>query len=392
MRRPGVSLYFGSFEMSLQRRAVILVLDGLGARALGPYGNTWYKTPQFNRLAGESLLLEHVLSRQPLEPQTLWRPAVGHSAQVDSDWLLFSDDSALTQEMQGLCHRATWLQPQFSPSPADDWTETELARFFSAATEEMGSLNANQCLVLHSRSLLHCWDAPLEFRRRLGDAEDPSPPETTEPPAMVLNADHDPDERFGWQQAYGAQLEVLDHCLGGLLELISELPRSEQPLLIVTAGQAYPLGEHRIVGAPIELLYDEWIHVPGFVRWPGGTRAATRCLDLIPTSQLWTLARDYVTHPQGESTAFSQQPLPDRRRQWLTFHTPTLAAIRTHAWKLIRGPETCELFVKPDDRWEQNDIANRCSRVVEDLSGLLDLAATSDEPIELPPHLAFGQS
>jgi hypothetical protein len=52
------------------------------------------------------------------------------------------------------------------------------------------------------------------------------------------------------------------------------------------------------------------------------------------------------------------------------------AAIRTRAWFLrrLRGDRGWhdELFAKPDDRWEANEIASRCSDVVELLAAQLD--------------------
>ena len=41
-------------------------------------------------------------------------------------------------------------------------------------------------------------------------------------------------------------------------------------------------------------------------------------------------------------------------------------AIRTPAWYL-RQSDPPELFAKPDDRWEVNDVANRCHDVVDRL-------------------------
>ena len=35
--------------------AVVLVVDGLGAAMLGAYGNTWFETPNLDRLAARSL-------------------------------------------------------------------------------------------------------------------------------------------------------------------------------------------------------------------------------------------------------------------------------------------------------------------------------------------------
>ena len=54
------------------QHAIVLVVDRLAAPFLGPYGNTWLDTPQFNRLAASSMLMEHALieSTEPLGPMT----------------------------------------------------------------------------------------------------------------------------------------------------------------------------------------------------------------------------------------------------------------------------------------------------------------------------------
>jgi hypothetical protein len=46
-------------------------------------------------------------------------------------------------------------------------------------------------------------------------------------------------------------------------------------------------------------------------------------------------------------------------------------AIRTPAWFLRAGPRP-ELFAKPDDRWEVNNVASLCPEVVECLHDALD--------------------
>jgi hypothetical protein len=55
-------------------------------------------------------------------------------------------------------------------------------------------------------------------------------------------------------------------------------------------------------------------------------------------------------------------------------------AIRTAEWCLRQGPNpysdeiATELFVRPDDRWEANDVAKLCSEVVETLTNTLNAA------------------
>jgi len=69
-------------------------------------------------------------------------------------------------------------------------------------------------------------------------------------------------------------------------------------------------------------------------------------------------------------------------------------AIRTLAWMLRQpppgdagaAPPAVELYAKPDDRWEANEVANRCSDVAARLLSALDSfwSATSNSS-PLPP-------
>jgi hypothetical protein len=72
--------------------------------------------------------------------------------------------------------------------------------------------------------------------------------------------------------------------------------------------------------------------------------------------------------------------------------------IRTPAWMLRQLPPpisepgeqlptpTVELYAKPDDRWEANEIADRCPEVAERLLAVLDAATTANQPtMEIPP-------
>jgi hypothetical protein len=61
-------------------------------------------------------------------------------------------------------------------------------------------------------------------------------------------------------------------------------------------------------------------------------------------------------------------------------------AIRTPAW-FLRDGDAPELFAKPDDRWEVNNVASRCGEVVECLQDALAryaLALSAGRPLDLP--------
>src|SRR5207237_6073788 len=49
----------------IQRSAIVIVVDRLGAGFLGPHGNTWLETPEFNRLASQSFMCEQAVVDSP---------------------------------------------------------------------------------------------------------------------------------------------------------------------------------------------------------------------------------------------------------------------------------------------------------------------------------------
>jgi hypothetical protein len=81
---------------------------------------------------------------------------------------------------------------------------------------------------------------------------------------------------------------------------------------------------------------------------------------------LLTLAAAFVENRLSAFERFVEQPLPELTQPILSL-APGLAAIRTGDWKLIAAGERSELFAKPDDRWEQNDVHNRCRDTVDEL-------------------------
>src|SRR5689334_15122908 len=97
--------------------AVVLVIDRLGGGWLGPYGNTWLDTPNFNRLAARSVLCETMMAaapdlagayhglwtgRHPLQPQLGdISPLPDAASAAGALTILLHDDSELAQQPLG---------------------------------------------------------------------------------------------------------------------------------------------------------------------------------------------------------------------------------------------------------------------------------------------------
>src|SRR5437868_1442745 len=95
------------------RSAVVLVIDRLGAGWLGPYGNTWLDTPNFNRLAARSVLCETAIAdtadlatscrglwtgRHAMEPDDAGMASLpALAAAAGAHTLLVTDDSEIAE-------------------------------------------------------------------------------------------------------------------------------------------------------------------------------------------------------------------------------------------------------------------------------------------------------
>ncbi len=186
----------------------------------------------------------------------------------------------------------------------------------------------------------------------------------------------------------------MDTCLGAFLEFLDGLPAGRETLLTLTSARGFPLGEHRRVGPCDGALFGELVHVPWMMRFPDAAGAAARSQSLVEPADLWATLLDWwgVDAAPASPTAGSLLPLVRQQSVVLRDRLCILGegsqrAIRTPAWYLRAAAEP-ELFAKPADRWEINNVANRCQEVVECLQDALvqyELALSAGRVSELPP-------
>ena len=372
------------------RNTIVLIIDRLGAGYLGPYGNTWIDTPGFNRLAAQSMLIEFAMAdtiELPRLYRSYWR---GQHAASDGELAIGLPEIILPTAIQSalitdavevadlpdarLFDERLVLSPSPSPVVATELEQTELARVFAAALDWLETAPEPFLLWIHARGMDGAWDAPLEFRNQFADEDDPDPPNLAVPPAKRLDRDYDPDEMLGFQHAYAGQVALLDVCLGVFLETLGGLPNCEDTMLVATSPRGYPLGEHGRIGACDLALYGESIHVPWFLRLPAMAGAAVRCLDFVQPPDLCATILDWLELSHDDQHRWGQSilPLVDCIPQPWRDRTCSVAggftAFRSPAWLLHRHPDgQCELYAKPDDRLEANEVSTRCPEAVEAL-------------------------
>ncbi len=393
--------------------ALVLVIDRLGSSYLGPYGNTWIETPAWNQLASRSVLVESALN-DSADLSTLYHsywqgrhafsarhtqdvPALAeHLAGQDVQSWLVTDEPMVAEHagVQGFRERV--VLPPGEPHETEHVEQTQLARLFATAIDVLEQARPPFLIWVHARAMQGPWDAPYELRSRFAEDEDPDPPRCVVPPDCWLSEDYDPDELLGYQHAYGGQVSLLDTCLGILLDALWSSPASDTTALLATAARGYPLGEHRYVGCTERLLQAELLQVPWLWHCPRGEGAALRSHQLVQPPDVYPTLLEWFDVKRPDLSLWGRGALPrtlevepraahdragsvdDRQR-----------AIRVPGW-FLRHDATGKplLYVKPDDRWECNEIADRCQEVTDQLSEVLQAfadAARDDDRQRLAP-------
>ena len=409
--------------MNSNTQVIVLVLDRLQPSYIGPYGGSWVNTPSLNRLATESILVEHAIVDSPrIESiyQSYWRGvhACAHEASQDlptlaeqleqhcvATYLVTDEPQVVQQPCSEFFHECIQTESATPPQSAEHMDDTQLSSFMAQATEVLLSVPDTSLVWIHAQAMEGAWDTPYAMRCELADDEDPAPPDFVSPPQIAFADEPDPDLLLGITQAYAAEIEKLDQCLAGFLQALQALSNREI-MFILTSPRGFPLGQHRLVGGQ-QALYGELIHVP-YLMWFSDRRSAAERRQLIwQPPMLFATVLDFfgldvptsgygacsvLTDLHGRPTPLMQQACSIEGLE---------RSIRTPAWFYRKATKVQvatertsgdasfgELFVKPDDRWEVNEIRDRRNDVAEQLCRALrdfEQAACDGKLDQLPP-------
>jgi arylsulfatase A-like enzyme len=192
-------------------------------------------------------------------------------------------------------------------------------------------------------------------------------------------------ELFRLRRTYAGTVSLVDRWLGELFEAMRRMGRMDDTLVIFTSDQGEPLGEHGFVRRFRPWLYEELIHTPLIIRMPGGRHGGIRHQALVQTVDILpTIASALGLPPIGDDPApihghdllalirGEQTKLRDFACMGMDVAE---FAIRTHLWHLVvpmvesdpEEPRSPELFRKPEDRWDQNNVIEQNVEVAEHL-------------------------
>jgi arylsulfatase A-like enzyme len=407
-------------------KAIVLIARGLQAGALGCYGNQWIFTPALDALAAQGIVFDWHFAdhadaagarrawrsgRYQFPPDLPPSPKMGEGE--DTDLL-----NALRQQQ---IHTRLILDDScISPSEfAEGWDTVErvsaaegempldaVLEIVGAALEQLERRD-NWLLWVDLASLLPPWiDVPAEIEEAYfseeAEGEDQDDEEANEdedaeesdpltrftelPTAGPINREDD-HLYLSLQTSYAAAVSSVDAGVGQLLQALGGLVGGEDILLIVTTDSGQNLGEHGIVGTCRPWLHEELIHLPLLMRLPGAAEAGrrvsalTQAVDLAPTLADWFGAALADVHgrsllPLARGEVESIRPYACAGLQ---VGEAIEYAIRTPEWAFLlpieRSADDAErapqLYVKPDDRWEINNVLQHHFELGEQLERTL---------------------
>jgi arylsulfatase A-like enzyme len=385
-------------------KVVVINVRGLHLGYVSACGNEWIETPAFDRLAAEGVVFDnHVADRpDPAGARRAWRtgryefplPDGASPGEPAPDFLRPLKDRGVVTSL--VLDAGRPAPPEFAEGwdvvmeaePDEEGTALEYALEGAAQALEGLAETDSWLLWLDLAALLPPWEVPEEFLERylaepVEEDDEEEAPEALEPLLDPPAGSIDPRDDLTFirlQRTYAAAVSYLDAGLHVLLKELEGRHLLDDVLLIVTTDHGLPLGEHGAVGLSRARLHDELTHLPLLMRLPKGEQAGrhvsalTQPVDLMPTlldafglppapvhgHSLLALARG--TAEKVRDYACSGQRVGEAV-EW---------ALRSPGWAFLLPPGgAAQLYVKPDDRWELNDVVQHHPELAEHVEAVL---------------------
>jgi arylsulfatase A-like enzyme len=394
---------------------VVVVARGLRADMLGCYGNLWIETPNLDMLAAGGVLFDwHFADRAGPAAWHSWLTGRYRFADAAADdasdtfnlLKLLKVNGVVTCLVRDTHGQRAVVEPAgWDRVVAVESAEGEepLDQPLTAADKALKKLAKSErwLLWVELATLLPPWDTPADFLQSYFEAEEPEDDhedgdagpanteealEPIEPLARPTLGPIDPsddDLYYRLQSTYAAAASYLDAGIGLLLDKVREL--GDSTLVIVTSDGGFPLGEHGMVGVTDAPPHDELVHVPLLVRVPGSAEGGRRVAGLTQAVDLTPTIAEAFGLSAGDLHGRSLWPLLRGETEKVRDYAVAAGAglcIRTPERALVLPPaetgRTPQLFVKPEDRSEVNDVRQHHLEWAEYLERLLEefVAAT----------------
>jgi arylsulfatase A-like enzyme len=428
-------------------RAIVFVLRGGPAGWLGAYGNEWVGTPNLDRLASDAVVFDRHVSDcpDPAAAGAAWQSGRHQIPPMSGD--APRPAPRLTEQLRAagvrtVLVRANHPDTDAAPSYYAGWDEVfdarpsaddrspldALIRSLPSVLDKLGAA-PRFLLWVETDRLIPPWDVRQDvFEAYVEDVDDeeeeagdegdeeeedrpePEPAEPVTPFADPPTGPFDRNDLAAWEWLRGtfaAVVTTLDAELGTILDELRARGLDQTAAWLVTSDLGYPLGEHGQVGLHRPWLHEELVHLPLVLRFPASAEAGRRVSAFTQPADLFpTLLELLGAEPPAEPVhGHSLIPLATGKAASVRDYACTGLVLEGAAEWAIRTPDRAlllpgpqpegatprepQLYEKPDDRWEVNDLRPRNVEPAEQLEDVLRrcVAAVQHPGPLVPPGL-----
>ncbi len=407
-------------------KALVIAVNRFQPAYLGCYGNDWLATPTFDRLAAESVVFDQHFADQPSPrgARAAWHtgryafaPPVlpSHMGLARLLWEHGTTAAIIGDERSASIHSrfgSGWQAQQWIRRGQLTALEQDslLGGTVQTAAEWLDGQRSQDSwlLWLEIDALQPPWEPTAHDAEGVEGLEEETLEPWFDPPFGRVGAEIAPEQEDRLSATYAGMVSGVDQWLGQLFDFLKEKGAYDDLLVILTSDCGLALGEHGLFGPVRPWLHEELTHLPLLIRLPGGAEAGRRIHQLTqPIDLAATLAEAFgIPVPElfhGQSLLPIARGGPQKLREYscsaLARANDEEWAIRTHHWYYLlplRSSETPprqpQLYVKPDDRWEVNNVLTQHVEVAEHLELTLRrfMAAAALDRVAERPELRKG--
>ncbi len=399
---------------SQRMKILMLLAPGFHLGYLGCYGNEWMVTPTLDRLAAEGIVFDQHIADHPetnggrLALETGAYALSGSDSRGETDGTVARDPFLACLRDHGIATvLITSRSAQAGKGSHSAWArvverEGALEDTLAATLKVLDKIPEHQWLALvEVQDLLPPWNMPEEFRNAYADEDSDEEPEADLNVAGSLEVKEPALSEP--QRAFAGMVTYFDTVLDGFLGELQQRAWAGELLLMVSSDRGQVIAEER--RRSHARLHEELVHIPLILRFPDGMeasrriRALTQPVDLLPT--VFELFGLPVPETHGQSLLPLLRGTATRIRDYAVSgmgNDESLeAALRGSEWSmLLPAPQPSigakydpELYLKPEDRWEVNDVRQHYLELADRLQKTLASfpAATQRAGPFIPPAI-----